>query len=322
MTQSDILDVLIGAIILLVALIGLWQGIVRTLLYLCGAFLGSELALWWADDIGDRLADWLPLATGTGRFVASTAMIIATMVIMGACFGTLIWRYPNDWRNRAGGLISGLVLGVLTIGLVLRYYFLFHPTSADAAIGDTNLAWRLWDDFNVIVAISAIALLVMVIAGWVIGPVDQELAAVSTDSGRLGSQSSPVQHETPRPQFTELQAQAAPGEPSLAGRPVQSRGLEESLFAAPSTNGPPQPEPTVAPSPSTFDGRAVRSEGSDPFRGDPEFAPHRASATETVTFSTEGNDERRESAGICPNCGMLLKPGDAYCPNCGFPVES
>ncbi|MGD9711491.1 MAG: zinc ribbon domain-containing protein [Thermomicrobiales bacterium] len=327
MNQSTLLDILIGLIIGLVAVIGLWQGIVRTLLYLGGSLLGSELALWWADDLGDRLADWLPLSVATGRFVSSTLFIIAAMVLVGSGFGPLIRRYPGDWRNRAGGLIAGLGLGTLTIGLVLRYYFVFLRGEAQSALGDTRIASALWSDFNVLVLSIGLGLALMIVVGWILGPPDadfvQEFEAQAAyrgssvlarsnsyaPSGSRACRSSTAVHELTvheNRQDYDL-APTLTDERQMPHAPAASDHPAHLYDDVPASHHSPLPDAFIS-----------RSIGVSDM---PEYGAKKSSASEALSFKAEEARDRRESSGICPNCGMLLRQGDAFCPDCGFPVD-
>ncbi len=318
MSQSDLLDLLLGLILVLVALIGLWQGIVRTLLFLAGSLLGSELALWWSDNVGDLLADWFPLSIGTGRFVAATGLIVATMILVGSGFSPLIWRYPRDWRNRAGGLLSGIALGALTLGLILRYYFIFLQDNADAALGDTRIASALWSDFHWVVAAAALTLVAMVILGWILGPPEPDHSALLSQA-RPQVVPSRSDHRTPPPPPPRPDAYSSLEQaPPIPKTYVAS--ADESLYAGPATNGPVRVQEFDVP--NAWDDLEPAAEAPARLESVPEYGTQRATASDTVSFATEEPRERRESAGICPNCGMLLRSGDAYCPDCGFPVES
>lgn len=316
MSQSDLLDLLLGLILVLVALIGLWQGIVRTLLYLAGSLLGSELALWWSDDIGDLLADWFPLSNETGHFVAATGLIVATMILVGSGFSPLIWRYPRDWRNRAGGLLSGLALGALTMGLIIRYFFIFLQDDANTALGDTRVASALWSDFHLVVAAAGLTLAVMVILGWILGPPEPDHSALL---GQAKPRSVPSRIEYPSSRAQNADAySAAQQTPPVPKTPIPP--VDESLYAGPATNGPVSFKDMDES--RGWGGADSAAETASRLENVPEYGAQRSSASDTVSFATEELRERRESAGICPNCGMLLRSGDAYCPDCGFPVES
>lgn len=309
MNQRDVLDLLFAAIVLLIGLIGLWQGIGRTLLYLAGALLGSEFSLWWADDLGDVLSDWLPITDSTGRFVAATGMIVATMIAVGAGFSPLIWRYPKEWRNRVGGLVAGIVLGCVSLGLILRYYFLFLQTRAQSALGESRLAIRLWEDFQWVILGSIVALASLVIIGWVLGRPEIERGP---------------EYLTPIPEPGQSAARDLAGESRYAFDAGNRSPVRERRQVAPY-----QPATPVAPP-----GRSDRSDtltAEEPavedvfdatiptvIRDTPDFGTHRSAAADAVTYATEGTRDRRDSAGICPNCGMLLRKGDTFCSDCGF----
>jgi uncharacterized membrane protein required for colicin V production len=328
MTQSDLLDILIGAIILLIALIGLWQGIGRTLLYLCGTFLGSELALWWADNLGDQLSDVLPLSDPTGRFVAATAMIVASLIVVGAGFSPLIWRYPKQWRNRLGGFIAGAALGAITLGLILRYYFLFLQSEAQSALGDTRFAVRLWQDFHLVVLISALALGLMVIVGWVMGAPEPERGPDYTAPVRRSAPASAApRSDGPRFDMDPYApVSSSPSHDSSATyRPAPVIPNPEPPFPVPGqqdapNNGPDAEETARSRRDDAYDQSDSDYLIANALRDNPDYGVQRSAATEAVTYATEGVAERRESAGICPNCGMLLRKGDAFCPDCGFPA--
>ena len=156
MSESTVLDALLGAIILLVALIGYWQGIVRSLILIAGAMIGSELALWWSDEAGDWLSDVLPWNPDTGRFVASTAFIVGASLLLGVTLGNMTARPASRARDRFTGIAVSLAAAALIIGLVIRYFHVHMATEADDALGETRLALALWEQFDWIVLVTAI----------------------------------------------------------------------------------------------------------------------------------------------------------------------
>jgi uncharacterized membrane protein required for colicin V production len=321
MTESDLLDALIAAIIVLVALIGFWQGALRTLLFVAAALLGSELALWWSDNLGDHLADLLPLELATGAFVASVVFILATLLLVGGGFGTLARGYPLDWRSRVAGMVVGLALALLTVSLVIRYFFIHMQQRATDALADTRLASFLWERSDWVVLGTVGAVLAMLVIGWVLGPAG-ESAVSSADSPAAHTRASDAPRQGGRAARFDVGDSGSQGDrDGIPQTPLVDRELsplaDSQIFAPATSNLDTDRDGASSPS--------AEPEGISPteqrLMDDIAFAPFVAAATDTVTFAAEGPADRRESSGVCPNCGMLLRRGDGFCPDCGFPVS-
>jgi uncharacterized membrane protein required for colicin V production len=340
MSESTVLDALLGAIILLVALIGYWQGIVRSLILIAGAMIGSELALWWSDEAGDWLSDVLPLNPDTGRFVASTAFIVGASLLLGVTLGNMTARPAFRARDRFTGIAVSLAAAVLIIGLIIRYFHVHMATEADDALGETRLALALWEQFDWIVLVTAIGGVLMAVLYWILGAPGSESRAISSPSatanawsGTARSSSSPPIAQTPTMQRANSRHQTMPSDDYAAYRsnnhaePSASRSGSEQARQA---NLPAEDQPAARAEPDTttsiagFEAPPV-SERTSPSRSSiaqtSEFDRQYAPVASTLSFSTDEVLDSGSSSGICPNCGMLLTSGDQFCPDCGHPVE-
>ena len=337
MTESNLLDLLIGSIIVLVAVIGYWQGIVRSLLYLTGALLGSELALWWSDNVGDRLGDWLPMESDTGRFVSAVLMILVSMLLIGAGLGSSQRFSIRDRRSRAGGVVIGAFWGAITVGFVIRYFFIHLETRATDALSDTRVATFLWDQFDWIIAAAVVTAAAMMIIGWVLGPteIDQDSLVSPISAYAVAKQSdrrlAPVADIRIDPNGPSEGMPPSYSAPSGSEAKASTRSSDElspnaayASSVAPASTTPEfgrAPVMTRVESVHDSEDQGGRSSADGTLSNIDIFAPLKTSVTETVTFATENAADRRASAGMCPNCGMLLRQSDAFCPDCGFPTE-
>ena len=340
MTESAVLDVLLGAIIVLVALIGYWQGIVRSLLVIGGALIGSELALWWSDNAGDRLADVLPFSPDTGRFVAATVLILLASLVLGVLPGNLASRPEPVLRERLGGIGASLMSALLIIGLVIRYFHIHMAARAQDALQDTHLALALWDRFDWIVLASAISGVAALVVFWVLGSPEPELRSFNTHAMSPGSWTSTSRSSNRESSGTDLSRHrplervpaASTNDHALYGMAnaddervqritdtyQQLDGSRDDLLG---------PVAGVVLTESDTGGQdidsagqtsAVRSAASQ----SSDFNQQYAAVAAALAFSDERvRPDEQSSPGICPNCGMLLGSGDLFCPDCGHPVD-
>ena len=318
MTESTVLDVLLGGIIILVALIGYWQGIVRGLLVLGGALVGSELSLWWSDDIGDNLAKLLPFNSDTGRFVASTVLIVGSALVLGVAPGNLAFRPASGLRERLGGIGVSLVSALLIIGLFIRYFTIHMAARADEALSDTHLALALWEHFDWFVLVSVISGVGLLVLLWVLGapgPVSQSSYARASAANSWTSISRSAKAE-------------ASGGSQSQHRPVNrvppASNSDYAVYGKSDGGGPMEIQrATAAPQQfSSPEGDQSSSGASAADSQGPAFERQYAPVASTLAFTDDDNaSDDQPAKGICPNCGMLLSSGDQFCPDCGHPVD-
>jgi uncharacterized membrane protein required for colicin V production len=339
MTESTLLDALLAAIIVLVALIGYWQGIVRSQLLICGALIGSELALWWSDTTGDWLADVLPFSEGTGRFVASNVLILGSSLMLGVLPGTMVLRPATGIRDRLGGVAVSLGAALLIIGLVIRYFHIHMAARAEDAFSDTRLALALWEQFDWIVLISAVSGVAAVILFWVLGSTESSRnvnVRTSPGDARAGNALASGR-QSPRKSFAEHTPvdqvrRASNNDYSVYGA-NDGTGSREIHQAAPAPRSTvlSQDRSSAVAEPVENKSRtddhdigagarasAVRPPGTSSAAFERQYAP----VAETLAFSDDHKAPGDNvSSGMCPNCGMLLTSGDQFCPDCGRAVE-
>lgn len=338
MTESTVLDALLGAIIVLVALIGYWQGIVRSLMVIGGTLIGSELALWWSDEAGDRLADVLPFNPDTGRFVASTALIVGSALVLGVLLGNMTSRPPAGRRDRLTGVAVSLVSALLIIGLVIRYFHIHMAARAEDALSDTRLALALWDQFEWIVLVSSVVGVALLILSWVLGAPETGSRGEHDQPSRTSSWASEARssittastrERSPRRPSDHVQTSSnndhalfgAAGE--LESLKIEHPAAQQSHSSAPHETRS-RIDDETGRTQSLTGSEETRSPGATrtPAGLSADFDRQYAPVASTLAFSDDDNDvNAQSSSGICPNCGMLLKSGDQFCPDCGHPVD-
>jgi uncharacterized membrane protein required for colicin V production len=335
MTEGDILDLLLAGIVLLMALIGTWQGVVRMLMAGFGALLGSELGLWWSDNAGDWLARPLPISEPSARFAAAAIAIVGMAVALMTLLGrTVMTATPRgSWRERIGGAVAGVAVAVLMLGLIVRYFHLHQFEQAEAAFDGTRIAARLWTQAEWVALGVTLIILVLAVVFWVLGP----------DTGSLGiaSRVSPLTAWNESSRVSSMRSNDGSRQTTAwsASRPSSSweaatAGTAEASSAgmASDTSGDAASGVSSAPAGAAVDiesqsETAHQEEAQDwngfgrPMRwSDDSEDPDDDARTKRSDDGVSGNDHKRAEGRLCPNCGALITTDDQYCAECGNPV--
>ena len=289
-SESLVLSSIFIGIIALIGFIGASFGIARGFVATAAILLGSELALWWGDNLGSRLSDLTGIGSATGHFLSGMFFLLITVLLLGVSGSVVLaWGTPARWGALLGALL-GAANGALLIAMALRLYDLAYAGRLTSVPLDDSVVTRvLWLNFDWFLlgfaVIGSVLLLYTRFAHLVI--------------------------TTPDPVVREPFFRPIP--PPVSKRPS---GLPPADFAAAASETPLAPNgAAAASSPETIDDtvyapprRTAAASGAS--RDRPVAAPAREPDTEV--------EQARLTVRFCPNCGMTLDPSDHFCPDCGF----
>lgn len=111
------LDIIIIVIIIISAFIGLWNGIIKTILSLAGSIVGVVLAGRYYVLLSEQLS--FINQENIAKIVAFVIIFFGIMIIAWVIAGLLKWSISAiglGWINRLSGAVFGLVLGAIFCG--------------------------------------------------------------------------------------------------------------------------------------------------------------------------------------------------------------
>ncbi len=117
------MDILIYIVLLVGAIVGLWQGAFKQVAHLLGIIAGLYLAMFLYDDIGTWLANFAGVEDTYGQIVAFILIVILVPFVLGilASILTKIFSWANiNWLNRIAGAVVGVVCYAFALSVVLN----------------------------------------------------------------------------------------------------------------------------------------------------------------------------------------------------------
>lgn len=348
-----LLDLLLGAIVLLFVPFGVRRGVAKEAMVSGGILLGAALAGIWADRAGDELANWLGLGTTTSRFTVATAAVIAGAVVLGYGGGAALGRLNQGILARlAGGLLAafnGALLLAYVLGFVERH---LRPGRDIGEVDDGYVGWALLREFDWVLLAAAAILAVCVLLGLVVTGFRRrnERGTVDAGGGAIPPRQRPVR--VPRDVDAGKYEPTIPSGPSggIEPRPGRFGGGQSGLGQTTPLPDPPQrwriddrPEGETESWPRP---RAIRGDGAAanghaaPSASAGEWLRRTDAAGQATATDIGRLDDRVTEAGgsvvfggngagvggaaaagatdrRCPACGALAGPRDHFCPECG-----
>jgi len=146
------LDIVIIVVAVLLGLVGLRQGIIKTVFGIAGLIGGIVLAGRYYDDFAAVLsssgATWVNIA-------AYAIILIATLIVAGAV-GRLVAKLVHlvllEWLDRLVGFILGVFIGGLLCAAVLAITLKYYP-GTESVISQSGLAKFLMEGFPLLLAL-------------------------------------------------------------------------------------------------------------------------------------------------------------------------
>lgn len=295
MSESFILSLIFAGIILLIGFIGMTFGIARGFLATASILLGAELALWWGDNLGDRLSDLIDISPQTGHFLAGIFLLLLAVLLLGVGGSIVLsWGTPTRWGSLLGGLL-GAANGALLIAMALRLYYLAYAGSLTSLPLDDSVVTRvLWRNFDwFILGFAGIASALLLYSRFA------RLEITVPDPAARASFARPIPPPVPRHDMRAMREQDVPVAPSNGSA---GNGMASGLSANQIDNAvyAPQREAVTVNQPAS----------QAPLLPSPMVVKIEETVIELPTA--------RHTVRFCPNCGMTLDASDRFCPDCGF----
>ncbi len=146
------LDIVIIVVAVLMGIVGLRQGIIKTVFGIGGLIGGIVLA---GRYYGGLAAILSPSGATWANIAAYAIILIATLVVAGVV-GWLVAKLVHlvllGWLDRLVGCILGVVIGSLLCAAVLAIVGKYYP-GAEAVIGQSGLARFLMGGFPLLLAL-------------------------------------------------------------------------------------------------------------------------------------------------------------------------
>jgi membrane protein required for colicin V production len=133
------LDIVIIVVVALLGIVGLRQGLIRTVFGIAGLIGGIFLAGRYYDELAELL---FPSGAIWANIASYAIIAVATMVVAGV-IGWLIAKFVNfvalGWLDRLVGGILGVVIGGLLCAAILAIIVKYYP-GMDATINQSIIA--------------------------------------------------------------------------------------------------------------------------------------------------------------------------------------
>ncbi len=146
------LDIVSMVAIAVLAMVGLWVGVIKTALSLVGIVVGVILAGRYYVPLSEQLA-FIPQAA-LAKIVAFAIILLGVMVIAFVLAGLLKWVASMmllGWVNRLGGAVFGLLVGAVMCGALLAAWVKFFGIAG--VITESVLASMLLDLFPLVLSL-------------------------------------------------------------------------------------------------------------------------------------------------------------------------
>jgi membrane protein required for colicin V production len=146
------LDIVIIVVAVILGIVGLRQGIIRTVFGIAGLIGGIVLAGRYYDEFAAVLSS----SGATSASIAAYAIIlIATLIVAGAV-GRLVAKLVHlvllEWLDRLVGFILGVFIGSLLCAAVLAIVGKYDP-GTETVISQSGLAKFLMEGFPLLLAL-------------------------------------------------------------------------------------------------------------------------------------------------------------------------
>jgi len=146
------LDIVIIVVAVLLGIVGLRQGIIKTVFGIAGLIGGIVLAGRYYDELAAVLsssgATWVNIA-------AYAIILIATLIVAGV-IGRLVAKLVHlvllGWLDRLVGCILGVFIGSLLCAAILAIVVNYYP-GTEAVISQSGLARFLMEGFPLLLAL-------------------------------------------------------------------------------------------------------------------------------------------------------------------------
>ena len=146
------LDIVIIVVAVLLGLVGLRQGIIKTVFGIAGLIGGIVLA----GRYYSGLAALLSPAAATWTNIAAYAIILIATLIVASVVGWLVAKLVHfamlGWLDRLVGFLLGVVVGGLLCAAILAIVSMYYPAT-EAVIGQSGLARFVMEQIPLLLAL-------------------------------------------------------------------------------------------------------------------------------------------------------------------------
>lgn len=125
----NILDIIIGVVLLLFALAGLRKGLIIEAFYLASIIIGIYGAMFFSDAMSDWLSEVINVAPEYLALVAFIITFIIFLIIirfLGRMISGLIEAIHLGFIDKIGGFVFGLIKGALLLSILIMTLNIFN----------------------------------------------------------------------------------------------------------------------------------------------------------------------------------------------------
>ena len=143
------LDIVLILIIAIPAVIGVWRGLLKTVVPLIGIVLGVYLAGQFYSPVANWLSVWLesPAQSKIVAFLIIFVVVLLITMVVAWQLRKVLNILLLGWIDHIGGLVFGLAIGAIISGVVVLLFARFPFAGVEAIIQDSALAVFLLDKF-------------------------------------------------------------------------------------------------------------------------------------------------------------------------------
>ncbi|MGH2533752.1 MAG: CvpA family protein [Thermomicrobiales bacterium] len=332
MTDANILDILLGAIVLLAMPLGFWRGVGREVFVSAGILLGIVVANAWAERWGRQAADWFSLEVSTARFWTTIGLVLASTLVLGYGGGAVAASEVSlgFFGRVAGAFVAAANASVLLVWALAIIVRDIADAQAVEVLDDAFVAGRLLRDGEWVPLAIACGAAVSVLASAVARIWTRRRSLPVTDAtAPIGRAASPDRlrpvrfaRDTDEGKFEPESRQFDPrsgrfgADAADISTTMPLTRVDQSRWARDTrgTGGLPawgsQQNQGSHPGNGNFAGRDwFRRGSSDP---QPDAGGDR---------SRSWTHARSPDAGQCGACGATTTASDAFCPRCGTAIS-
>ncbi len=128
----NVLDVIIGIVLILFALTGLRKGLIIEAFYLLSFVAGAYGAMHFSDAVADWMSDFINIAEEYLVIVSFIVTFIIFMILMrfiGRILSRLLEAVCLGFVDKIGGLVFGVLKGLLLVSIVIMIMNVFGATN-------------------------------------------------------------------------------------------------------------------------------------------------------------------------------------------------
>ena len=149
------LDIVLILILAIPAVIGLWRGLLKTVVPMIGIVLGVYLAGQFYSPVSNWLSVWLesPAQSRIVAFLIIFVVVLLITMILAWQLRKVLNIFLLGWIDHIGGLLFGLAIGAIVSAVAVSLFAKFPFAGVEAIIQDSALAVFLLNSFPFVLSI-------------------------------------------------------------------------------------------------------------------------------------------------------------------------